>query len=252
MAKITAPFLIQGTIDNLNFFVTAEGKNYVRLKREGSLTTEEFNNNPIYDRIRNHGKEFGHCVNKSKIFRQLTHHFNKVAKDGSYAGRVNKLLFEIIKEDITQPIGERTLTQGLKTNAGKEALLFFESNKLRPLRHVLEIKEFWEQESYTLKIPDLLVKEHLDWPKEATHVHFTAATANWDFENDTFNTSYSKTTILEKESLLQTLILTNSRPSGNHLHLTFLFIGFAKKERNKYNFLHRKYNTTSIINVCAP
>lgn len=252
MAKITAPFLIQGTIDNMNFFVTADGQNYVRLKREGSLTSEEFNTNPIYDRIRNQGKEFGHCAKKSIVFRQLTAHFNILAKDGSFAGRVNKLLFEILQEDTSQPIGKRTLAEGLKTNTGKEALLFFESNKLRPLRHVLKVQELWEQENHSLIINNLLVKEHLDWPQEATHAHFIAATANWDFENDNFSTSYSKAIIVEQDSLLQTINLTTTKPQGNQLHLTFLFIGFTRQERNKHKFLHRKYNTATLVNVFNP
>jgi len=252
MAKIIAPFTIEGTIDNLNFVLTADGTNYARIKRDGALTSLQFNANPIYDRIRKHGTEFGHCSKKSAIFRQLAFKFNNLAKDGSFAGRVNKLLFVILQEDTTQPIGNRTVSEGLKTIEGKESLLFFESNKLKPLRQVLKIKEQWDQQSHTLTLTDFLAKEHLDWPPEASHVHLATASANWDCENNNFNSCYSNTIVLDKDSTKQTLYLTTTRPEGENLHLTFLFIGFAKQERKNYKFLHRKNNTATIIAIHAP
>ncbi|MBG6109829.1 hypothetical protein IWX84_000690 [Flavobacterium sp. CG_9.10] len=252
MAKVIAPFLIKGTIDDINFVVTADGNNYARSKREASLTSLEFNKNPIYDRIRNHGKEFGHCAKKSIIFRQLAVQFNNLAKDGSFAGRVNKLLFGILQEDTTNPLGKRTLSEGLKTSEGKSMLLFFEGNKLRALRQVLKIKEQWHQQSQTITLTDFLASEHLDWPSEATHVHLAMATSNWDCENDTFHTSYSNELILDKEAVKQTITLSTLAPVGNELYLTFLFIGFLKQESKKQKFLHRKYNTITLIGYQKP
>jgi hypothetical protein len=252
MAKIIAPFLIKGTIDDINFVVTADGSNYARSKRETGLTSQEFKTNPIYDRIRDQGREFGHCSKKSAVFRQLAVRFNNLAKEGSFAGRANKLLFDILKEDNTQPQGKRTLNQGLQTNNGKEALLFFESNKLRPLRNVLKINEQWNQDNQTITLTDFIALDHLDWPDEATHVHLATASANWDFENDTFDTCYSNEIILDKESQKQTLQLTNARPQGNHLHLTFFFIGFTKQEHKKHKLLHRKNNTATLIAYYTP
>lgn len=133
MAKVVAPFLIKGTIDDINFVVTASGGNYARIKGKTGVTAEEFKSNPIYDRIRNQGKEFGQCVKKAALFRQLAARFNSLAKDGSVAGRTNKLLFEILKEDHSQPIGQRNLQEGLKTANGRDLLLLFESNNLRSI-----------------------------------------------------------------------------------------------------------------------
>lgn len=252
MAKVIAPFIIKGTIDDINFVVTADGENYARRKGNTGVTAEEFKNNPIFDRIRNQGMEFGQCVKKAALFRQLAARFNSLAKDGSVAGRTNKLLFEILQEDTTQPQGKRTLTEGLKTSAGKEYLLFFESNKLRPLRKVLKIKELYSPENQTVTFTDFIAKEHLDWPEEATQVLLATATTNWDFENGSYNTCYSSEWILDKEAEKQTLTITTEKPLGNELHLTFLFIGFLKQNRKKQIFLHRKYNTTTIIACHVP
>lgn len=175
-----------------------------------------------------------------------------MAKDGSIAGRANKLLFEILQEDTTQPQGKRTLAEGLKTSDGKELLPLFESNKLRPIRKVLKIKEHCNPNIQTVTLGDFIAGDHLDWPEEATHVHLATATANWDFENDSFNTCYSNEYIIDKESEKQTLTLKTDKPIGDHLHLTFLFIGFAKQERKKHKLLHRKNNTATIIGYHIP
>ncbi len=247
MAKVIAPFLIKGTIDDINFVVTAGGGNYARIKGQTGVTAEEFKNNPIYDRIRNQGKEFGQCVKKAAIFRQLAARFTSVAKDGSIAGRTNALLFEILKEDTSQPIGQRNLAEGLKTANGKDLLLLFESNKLRSIQKVLKTKEQSDPINQTITLTKFKASKHLDWPKEATHVHLAIATAHWDFENDTHDTCYSEEKILEKESKKQNIILSTDKPQGNNLYLTFLFIGFSKQEQKRHKMLHRKNNTTTII-----
>lgn len=247
MAKVIAPFLIKGTIEDINFVVTANGENYARMRGNTGVTKEEFKNNPIFDRIRNQGYEFGQCAKKAAIFRQLALRFNTLAKDGSVAGRCNKMLFEILQEDAIHLQGKRTLTEGLKTSDGKEALLNFESNKLRPLNKVLKIKEQYNAKNRTVTLTDFIAKKHLDWPADATQVCIATATANWDCENNTFSTTYSTERMLDIENKKQTIIMTTDLPEGNHLQLTFLFIGFLKTVRRKQTFLHRKYNTTTVI-----
>jgi hypothetical protein len=246
MAKIIAPFQIKGTLDDLNFVVT-DGINYVRTKGKTGITSEQFKENPIFDSIRNQGQEFGHCSKKAALFRQLAAPFNKNAKDGSVAGRTNKLLFEILQEDSNNPKGKRTLAEGLKTEEGKEALLFFESNKLRPLRQVLKKRETYNPNNQTLTWTDFSTEEDLNWPEEATHVQLASATANWDFENETFETCYSQDIILVKNTERQTITITTDKPKGDNLHLTFLFVGFIKQDRKKQKLLHRKNNTATII-----
>jgi hypothetical protein len=78
------------------------------------------------------------------------------------------------------------------------------------------------------------------------------ALANWDFENETFHTCYSEETILAKDTKKQTVILKTEIPTGNHLLLTFTYIGFAKQDRKKHKLLHRKNNTATIIASVIP
>jgi hypothetical protein len=247
MVKIIAPFLIKGTIGDMNFVVTADGNNYARLVGKPPVSPHEFKNNPVFDRIRNHGLEFGQCAKKAVVFRQLAVQFNKLAKEGSFAGRATRLLFEILQEDQNNERGKRTISNGLKTQEGMENLILFESNKLRPLRQVLALKEEWNQEQAVLTIAGFIPAIHLDWPEEATQVQLAVALANWDNENGSYDTKYSDPIILDKASAQQTVQLTCEKPIGNDLQLTFIFIGFTKQNRKKTEFLHRKFNTATLI-----
>lgn len=251
MAKVIAPFKIVGTLDDLNFYINSD-ENYVRAKKERALTPEQFKENPIFDRIRQQGKEMGYCATKSRQFRLLAVQFYKKSKEVSFAGRANKILLEILEEDKQNPKGERTLEEGMKSPFLNEILIGFEGNKTRPLKKIFKTNYHHIPETRTLIIEKFKAAENLDWPDEATHVHLAIATANWDYENQTFDTCYSEEIILEKESESQTLNLTTDEPRGSTLLLTYFYVGFAKLERRKYKLLHRKYNTVTIIACAKP
>jgi hypothetical protein len=246
MAKVKAPFILSGTLDDLNFMDTTEG-NFVREKREDYMTTEEFMANPLYDPIREQAKEMGYCALKSRMFRQLAVAFYRNSKEVSFAGRANQILFEIIGEDKVHPKGLRTLEEGMQSPFLHEIILGFEGNKHRPLSKVLRSPFGLDTEARTLTLADLNAAEHLDWPAEATHAHLAMATASWDYVNDAFDSRYSEEIILERESVTQTLRLATAKPKEHRISLSYLYIGFAKKERRKYKLLHRRSNTVSII-----
>ena len=120
MAKVIAPFKIVGTLDDLNFYLDQNNENLVRTKGKTGVTSEEFKRNPIFTKVKNHGKEFGRAVKKAQSFRAIAMYFNQRAKDGSFAGRANKLMLDIINEDTTNPHGERTLENGMQSPGSKE------------------------------------------------------------------------------------------------------------------------------------
>lgn len=247
MAKITAPFKISGTLDNINFVVTEDGTNYARMKGKTGITKEEFKNNPIFDRIRDHGKEWGYCSKKSHSFRQMAAQLFRKAKDGSFAGRSVKVLSEILNEDTVNPKGNRTLEEGIKSKHIPEILIGFEGNRNRPLHKILKTGLEYAPEKNTIQIKDFNPENHVTWSiEEATHVQLQMATADWDSANETFFTNYSEEVTLEKNHK-DTIVLCAEIPEGNNWKITFLYIGFAIQERRKLKPVHRKYNTVTII-----
>ncbi|WP_264566696.1 hypothetical protein [Flavobacterium sp. N3904] len=247
MAKITAPFQIEGTIDDLNFFIDEYGINRARLKPESNMTTEKFKTLPSFHKARMQNIEFGQCATKAKTFRLLAAEFNKQAKDGRFAGRANKLLLEVLQEDQKNELGSRLFTEGIKTKFGQEFLIGFESNKHRPISKVFIDNNKWEIRNNRFSHPDFNPANDINWPEEATHVTFNLAIANWNIENDTFSTNYGQPIIISKNEEKQNIVLEVVPPIEQNLQITFIFIGFSKQRGSRDIALHRKYNTATII-----
>ena len=253
MAKVIAPFKIIGTLDDLNFYVDENNTNLVRTKGKTGVTSEEFKRNPIFTKVKNHGKEFGRAAKKAQNFRGVALYFNKRAKDGSFSGRGNKLMLEIIQEDTTNVQGERTFEKGLENPETRTYFVGFEGNKLRPLKKTLKTNWTWDENKNTLTIANFNPETHIDWPEKADNVHLAIANANWNYLENKFETHYSQEVALKKEEETQTIILTTETvtetetETQNCIQLVYLFIGFSTQERKKTKELKRANNTVTII-----
>ncbi len=249
MAKVTAPFEIEGTIDDLNFYKASE-QNLVRLKGKPGITKEKFANNPIFNPIREHGTEFGSCVLKSRVFRLLAKQFYDNAKEVSFAGRVNQLLFEILEEDTTNKKGERKLEIGLQIPGLHEILINFEANKLRPLNKVVKKKVTFDWKQNKINPTTINTEKDINWPEpDANRIHFQLTIANWNYKEDKFENHYSNEIILEKNDSEAPLEFQINKLQTKDLWIAYLFIGFSNKERRKTKPLHKKWNTTTIIGI---
>lgn len=249
MAKVIAPFKIKGTLEDMNFYI-ASNENLVRQKGNSGITKEQFAKNPIFNRIRQQGAEFGRCVQKSKTFRLLAKEFYDKAKEVSFAGRVNKLLLEILQEDTHNRIGERKVENGLQIENLEEIMVAFEGNKLRPLKKVLkkEIKFDWKQ--IKCNLTSINVVQDILWPEpEANQLHLQLAIANWNCKDDKFENQYSNEIILEKVNSKKIIDFKVEQLQTKKLWIVYLFIGFSNKEQRKTKHLHKKWNTTTIIGI---
>lgn len=247
MAKVIAPFQISGTLDDLTFYITNDGKNYVRQKGKTGITKEAFKNNPVFNPIREHGKEWGYCSKKAVHLRQIAAPLFQKAKDGSFAGRCIKLLSEILDEDNYNPKGSRTLEEGIKSEYIPEIVVGFEGNRNCPLSRTLQTLYEYNPKNNTLAIRDFHPEIHLAWPEEpATHVQLQLATTDWNPTNDTFTTHYSEEVTIAKNHK-DTLTLYTDTPEGNNWKMSFLYIGFLNQQRKKITLLHRKNNTVTLI-----
>lgn len=252
MAKVISPFKIQGTLDDLNFVLMPNGHNYVRSKKEGGLTSEEFKKNPIYDPIRKHGQEWAYCVKKSHVFRQLASRFFDNAKDGSFSGRSNKVLFEIICEDTVNEKGGRNLSEGMQSPYLSEILVGFQGNKLRPIQEVLRAPFVLDTTQTQLWFTNFNILQDIDWPAEATDLELSLCASNWDYDNDAFETTYGDTLHIKKNDGLHTFALECEASLTTKCQLIFLHAGFSNEFRGRLKPLARKYNSAGIIGIKHP
>ena len=249
MAKVIAPFIIKGTLDDLNFYI-ASNENLVREKGNTGVTKEQFAKNPIFDRIRQQSSEFGRCAHKSRVFRLLAKQFYDKAKEVSFAGRVNKLLLEILQEDTSNIIGERKIENGLQFPELNEILVHFEGNKLRPLKKVLKKKIAFDWKLNKSNLSSINTEKDILWPEpESNQLHLQLAIANWNCKEDQFENQYSNEIILEKANTKTTLNFKINQLQTKDLWIAFLFIGFSNKERKNTKPLHKKWNTATIIGI---
>lgn len=247
MAKVIADFKIIGTIDDLNFYDTSDSGNIVRIKGKTGITKEQFKDNPIFDRIRRQGSEFGLCSQKAKIFKALVRQFYKCSQDGSIFGRCIQLLLAILNEDTQNEIGSRQLINGLQTQTGLDFMIGFEGNKSLPLSSVLlkEIVFDWEKLALNLKTIDALTE--IMWQESATQVQIQLAIANWNCREDRFETSYSNVMTFDKQSGQQPLTFEIIPPKEKDLWLCYVHFKFGYRLYNKVKFLHNRFNSTTVI-----
>lgn len=246
MAKAFGPVQIVGTLDDLNFYITSDG-NIVREKGKTGNTKKSFKENPVFTPMKLHSKDFGLCAKKGRIFRQLVKAFYDHAKDGSIAGRTNQLLHAIIKEDKEHERGQRQLHTGMQSAAALDFLKGFEGNKGRPLVKVLKKKIAFNWEKRAISIKTINPLQHIDWPEGASQVHFQIAMANWDCENDTYETVYSNEIVLEKKAGVCQLAFELNPPENKDLWLAFIHVKFSSRIYNTLKVLPRKFNTTTLL-----
>lgn len=249
MPKVTGPIQIEGTFDDLTFYRDQDGTNLVKRTGRGAVSPHEFRTSPKYEKVRNHGQEFGRVGKIAVIFRRLAHAFNERAKDYSYPGRVTKLLLEILQEDTQHTEGSRTLACGMLEPDVAGYLEGFEGNKFRPLAKVLWAPWQWNTQLHQLEILGFEPGEHLNWPEEATHVEIGVARSRWDFENRNFTTQYSEEVLLAKTESIQDVLLPVAEPEGKGWELCYIFVGFHIKERKRMKPLKRIHNTVSLFKV---
>lgn len=247
MAKVIAPFKIVGTLDDHVFYISGDG-NFVREKGTPGVTKEQFKAYPVFDRIRQQSTEFGSCVVQSHVFRLLFKQFYDRAKEVSFAGRVNQLLFDILKEDQENPIGTRQIASGLATKEGKEFLLGFEANILRTLPSVSKKSVVFDWSTNEVILKNFDFEKDLKWPEpEANQVHFQLAIANWNCVRNEFESHYSEELIFSRSAKRETLHLRVEPLNHSDLWMAFIYIGFSNRQRNKTKMGHRRWNTASCI-----
>ncbi|HSD07339.1 hypothetical protein [Flavobacterium sp.] len=246
MAKVNAPFTISGTIDDLNFYDSTDG-NIVRMRGKTGITKQQFKDNPIFDPIRRQSSDFGYCSKKAKIFNLLVKPFYEHSQGASLFGRCIQLLLAILNEDTGNEKGNRSLVNGLQTERGLNFLLGFEGNTDRPLSAVMLPNVTFDWNKFALDLKELDPITDIVWPESATQVSIQLAIANWNCDEDCFETSYSSAQLIDKKSGVQSLLLDLSPPTEKHLWLCFIHFRFSYSIYNKVKILHNRNNSNTLI-----
>lgn len=248
MGKLTGIIKLKGTFDGLTFYKTADG--YL-VKTKSGVSKNRIMNDPAFVRTRENLSEFSLSVKAGKAIRQSISPLLHRAKDSKLSSRMLQLMNTIKNFDGTSVRGERLVRLGLDSVEGKMLLKGFDFNLHAPLSSVLHAPYSVAVVTGVLSIPDLSPQEQLGIPEGATHVSFSTAYVDLNFETGIFDSRYSPAVILPLDNTLSTILLTpEAVPTGTGTRFLSLLVAFFQEVNGvQYSLRNGMFNALNVVEV---
>ena len=248
MGKLTGIIKLKGTFDGLTFYKTADG--YL-VKTKSGVSKNRIMNDPAFVRTRENLSEFSLSVKAGKAIRQSISPLLHRAKDSKLSSRMLQLMNTIKNFDGTSVRGERLGRLGLDSVEGKMLLKGFDFNLHAPLSSVLHAPYSVAVVTGVLSIPDLSPQEQLGIPEGATHVSFSTAYVDLNFETGVFDSRYSPAVILPLDNTLSTILLTpEAVPTGTGTRFLSLLVAFFQEVNGvQYSLRNGMFNALNVVEV---
>ena len=248
MAKNSSIIKIEGTLDGMTFYKTANG-HFVRTK--GGISKEKIMNDPAFARTRENMREFTHVTKSSQFMRRSLGGLLSKAKDNRVSNRLNSVFSKIKKLDSQSVRGERQVGIGLQGASGKSLLKGFEFNKRAPLWQVL-LKDYnLDVQTGHFSLVDFVPKVDLHAPEGSTDVQFSMAAIQMDFTTGSFDKTLVNESLLPLDMTAQTMDLNLSGlPSGSGVLLFVLLIEFFQTLNGQnYPLRNGAFNVLHVLDV---
>ena len=165
MARYKSILQFRGSLDGLVFY-QLNGVPVVRKK--SGFDKNSFKTKDNYARVRENSSEFGHCSKVGKMLRHAVRPFSAKSGNQFLYQSFAKLMTHIKDLDSYSDRGQRSVAQGLKTEAGKKLLANFVFGK------VVSVKGFIK----TMSIDDK-INLVLDQNTEAEKIHLISVLPNY-------------------------------------------------------------------------
>ena len=179
MAKLSSLLKIEGTLDGMTFY---KGKDGYLVRTKGGISKSRIQNDPAFIRTRENGTEFGHVAKSGKTLRQALTPLLADVKDGRLVSRLTKTLSLVKNADTTSTRGNRNVGIGIATPEGQNAIKAFDFNQNAQLDSILLTDLTLDTATGGVLISNLNPLQQINAPSGATHVSFTAAVLNLDFQ----------------------------------------------------------------------
>lgn len=248
MAKLDGIIKIQGTLENLTFYKSADG-HMVRTK--GGVSKNRIMNDPAFIRTRENGTEFGHSASSGKMLRNAVGSLVFKAKDSKLSSRMMKVMSVVKNYDGISLRGERNVATGLQTPEGKIALKGFDFNNRALMQSVFFAPYALDTATGAVVVEDLIPNEQLHFPSGSTHFSLKSAFVNLDFETGVSEITYSDVVNLPINNVIATQTLTPSAvPAGSGTQLYLLLVEFFQEINGvQYSLKNGAFNVLNILDV---
>jgi len=248
MAKNKSIIKIEGSIGDLTFYKKGNGY-FVRSK--GGVSKSKIMSDPAFIRTRENMNEFGHIAKSGKMFRRrFTLLLNK-AKDKNVRNRMSSLLSKIKNSDSSSERGKRRVGIGLQSNEGKQLFAGFDFNEKAPLGLILHHDFSLDEATGKIEMADFIPNEYLNVPEGATHVKFSSAMLNFDFDSYAGDLKISPPDMMAIDHQTHQVSLTpSSVPVGTGQVFYFMLIEFFQEVNGQFYALHNgAFNVLNLIKV---
>ena len=248
MAKQDGILKIQGTLENLTFYKSADG---LLVRTRGGVSKQRIMNDPAFIRTRENGAEFAHSAQAGKLLRMAVGGLVFKAKDRRMSSRLLGVMAQLKNLDSVNARGERQVAVGIGQTEGKLVLRGFDFNSNAPLQSVLLSALNLDTATGSIAISEFLPTDQVRYPDGATHFSLQSGFLKLDFASGVYDITYSPIETIAIEPVLVAPTLTpEAVPTGNGTAIHLLSIEFFQKVNGVHYLLKNgAYNVLHVVEV---
>lgn len=248
MAKSKGNVRIKGSLDQWTFYEGPDGQ-LVRLR--GGVTAERIATDPLFAMTRENGAEFGEAARMGKLLRKSIRPMVQSSGDSRLTSRITGVMTQVKKLDAVSLRGERKVSVGMGTDAGKQLLRGFNLNEKTPLESVIFKPIALDSTTGKVSIIGLNPTRDVAVPSGATVVILQSAWAKVDFATGVFETQYSNEVELPITPVASDVSLVPAAvPAGAGVSFFVLEVSFGQVVNGlTYRMKNRSYNAAQVLAV---
>lgn len=248
MAKQNSLIKIEGTIDNLTFYKSADG-HFVRSK--GGVSKSRIMNDPAFVRTRENGAEFSSIASSGKLLRTALGSMLFKAKDPKLTSRLVKVLAQVKNMDGNSVRGERNVAEGLTDVTAKALLTGFDFNVRASLGSVLNAPIAANMATGAVSIAAFNPMEQMNCSNGATHFSLQSGFLDVDFETRAYELTQSPELIFPLvQGVVAPVLTPTAVPGGAGVKMVLLLIEFFQEVNGvRYMLNNGAFNVLQLVAV---
>lgn len=224
MAKQKGILPLVGTLGGINFYYL-NGKPVAR-KSGGGFSGKAIKTKASMQRVRENGREFGHCSGVNKVFRHALRPFYIGYTFTHFHSRLMGLFTTLKNMDLIHERGNRVVAMGLNTAEGAFVLKQFHYTPDCDVRQVLPFNFAVAANTFALSISEFDGKR-VKFIAGATHIKLMYGVLDFNFDTLAFDLHLATPVVLDKDANISNVLLTpNSLPLGIGTPLSVLGVRF--------------------------
>jgi len=248
MAQQKGIIPLKGTMGNITFYKSKEG--YLA-REKGGISAERIASDPVFQRTRENGAEFGRAGMAGKLLRTSLRSVLQNASDSKMVSRLTREMIKVIQADAVNDRGLRNVIDG-----EAELLLGFDFNINGKLGTTLYAPFTPSINRVTgelvVDIPAFIPVNMINAPAGTTHFLINSAGAEVDFTQKQYTVDTQSTAVLPWDNLATAVITLTNNVTANSTHPLFLALGieFYQHVNGKmYPLKNGAFNPLALVSV---